>query len=320
MGIIDALSAGFNAVSRRLWLILVPVALDLILWLGPRLSVRPLLERWLSAWQVMMASAGDAEAALPTARMMTEMLNNSGQETNLLLLLANRLMGQPSLAALLPGGGWGGVIEVRSLLTAGTGFIVFTAMGLFIAALYLSLIVSQLSEGDSNWAGFGQRLVRRWLQLTLYLVALTTMIVVVSVPFSMALVMAMWLGSTFGAALISVLSVILIWLGLWVFLSLFFVTNAIVLDDVNAAVAVWRSVNVVVRNFWATVGLWLLTELIMVGFSLIWQRLGAWPAGALAGIVGNAYLGTGLAAASVIFYRDRYHRWQTQRDGRASRV
>lgn len=320
MGIIDTVSAGFNTVSRRLWLILLPVALDLILWLGPRFSIRPLLEQWLSAWQMMMASAENAEAALPTARLMTEMLSNGDQKMNLLLLLANRLMGQPSLAALLPGGGWGGVVEIHSLLAAGIGFVVFTAAGLFIAALYLSLIVSQLREDDPDWAGFGRRLVRRWLQLTIYLVALTAVIVAISVPFSMALIMAMWLGSTIGAALISALSIILIWLGLWVFLSLFFVADAIVLDDVNAAVAVWRSVNVVIRNFWATVGLWVLTELIMVGFSLIWQRLSHWPAGALASIVGNAYLGTGLVAASVIFYRDRYRRWQTQRDNRMSRA
>lgn len=312
MGVIDALSAGFHAVSRHLWLILPPVVLDLFLWLGPRLSVRPLLERWLNAWQTVMAP-GSSQAAWPAAGLIGEMMRNGDREMNLLLLLTNRLLGQPSLALLLPDGGWGGVIEIHSALAAAAGFLAFTAIGLFITTLYLSLIVSQLQEKGPDWTGFGRRLARRWAQLALYLIALTMVIVAVSVPFSMAIVMAMWLGPTIGTALIGVVSIVLIWLGLWLFLALFFVGNAVVLDDVNVATAVWRSVNVVGRNLWATIGLWLLTELITVGFSFIWQRLSTWPLGALASIVGNAYLGTGLVAASLIFYRDRYRRWQVQR-------
>ncbi len=119
-----------------------------------------------------------------------------------------------------------------------------------------------------------------------------------------------------GPAIIGILTMVLIWLSLWLFLSLFFVTPAIVLDDANVATAVWRSVNVVVRNFWGTVGLWLLTQFILVGFSLIWQRLSQWPLGGVVGIFGNAYLATGLIAASIYFYQDRYARWQTQRAAR----
>jgi hypothetical protein len=319
MGVIDALSAGFHAVSRHLWLILPPVILDLFLWLGPRLSVRPLVERWLHAWQVVMAS-GSSQAAWPAMSLMSEMIRNGGQEMNLLLLLTNHLLGQPSLAPLLPDGGWGGVIEIHSALAAAIGFLVFTAIGLFITTLYLSLIVGQLQEKGPDWSGFGRRLARRWVQLALYLIALTVVIIAVSVPFSMAIVMAMWLGPTVGAALIGVISIVLIWLGLWLFLALFFVGNAVVLDDVNVATAVWRSVNVVGRNLWATIGLWLLTELIMVGFSFIWQRLSTWPLGALVSIVGNAYLGTGLVTASLIFYRDRYRRWQVQHTPRLGKA
>jgi len=94
------------------------------------------------------------------------------------------------------------------------------------------------------------------------------------------------------------------------------VTPAIVLDDANVVTAVWRSINVVVRNFWGTVGLWLLTQFILVGFSLIWQRLSQWPLGGFIGIIGNAYLATGLIAASIYFYQDRCAKWQAQRVAR----
>ncbi|MCD6289696.1 MAG: hypothetical protein J7M34_04265 [Anaerolineae bacterium] len=313
LGVIDALSAGFDLVSHHAWLILPVVALDLALWLGPRLSIRPLVVRLLDMWQAALSA--DASTGASVTKLVAGMLGDTDRELNLLLLLANRMVGQPSLAALLPGGGLGGVVEITNALVAIGCFVVLAALGLLIAAFYLSLIAGRVREGD-NGISFGRGLVRRWVQLLIYLAALFIITVAVSVPFSIVIAVAMLLGPAIGPALISLTSVILIWIGLWIFLSLFFVPEAIVLDDAHVAAAVWRSVNVVGRNFWGTVGLWVLTEIIMVGFSLIWQRLSQWPAGALASIVGNAYLGTGLVAASFIFYQDRYRRWQTQRGHR----
>jgi len=38
LGIFTALSTGFDAVTRQLWLLALPAALDIFLWLGPRLK------------------------------------------------------------------------------------------------------------------------------------------------------------------------------------------------------------------------------------------------------------------------------------------
>ncbi len=42
LGLIDTLSSGFKVVQRRPWLVLLPVLLDLWLWLGPHWSIEPL--------------------------------------------------------------------------------------------------------------------------------------------------------------------------------------------------------------------------------------------------------------------------------------
>ena len=42
-GVFGSLRAGFDVVSNRVALILLPLGLDLLLWLGPRLSVNDLL-------------------------------------------------------------------------------------------------------------------------------------------------------------------------------------------------------------------------------------------------------------------------------------
>ncbi len=42
-GLIDAVSAGYVALNRRLWVIVIPIVPDLYLWLGTRLSLAPLI-------------------------------------------------------------------------------------------------------------------------------------------------------------------------------------------------------------------------------------------------------------------------------------
>src|ERR687883_1725823 len=43
-GVIDTLSAGYVALNRQLWVLLVPILVDLLLWLGPHVSYSPLVD------------------------------------------------------------------------------------------------------------------------------------------------------------------------------------------------------------------------------------------------------------------------------------
>ena len=95
----------------------------------------------------------------------------------------------------------------------------------------------------------------------------------------------------------------------WLSIALFFAVPAIILDEVGVGNAIWRSVNVVGRNFWPTIGLILLSFFLSLGFSIIWQRLGVTRLGLVVSIIGNAYIGSGLVADSLVFYGDRRRRW-----------
>jgi hypothetical protein len=77
--------------------------------------------------------------------------------------------------------------------------------------------------------------------------------------------------------------------------------------------AIARSVVLVRNNFWATLGFILLYNVITLGFSLIMARLAtATPAAALIAIVINAYIGSGLAMALLVFYRTRLLKYEEQ--------
>jgi hypothetical protein len=95
---------------------------------------------------------------------------------------------------------------------------------------------------------------------------------------------------------------------LFVGLHLFFAVNAIFVSDVGPLAAIQRSVGVVRRNLWPSIALVLLTWLILAGMSRVWDLLASnvqSPYGIGLSILGNAYIASGLIAASMIFYTER---------------
>lgn len=54
VGIPDALSTGLTEAVRRPWLWLVPIVVDLALWLAPRLSIARLTEQLMTAWKALL--------------------------------------------------------------------------------------------------------------------------------------------------------------------------------------------------------------------------------------------------------------------------
>ena len=84
--ILSPLAAGFELVTGRWWLLLLPVALDLFLWLGPRLNIAPL-------WQQLIALLPEATVPAETLAQLME----AASATNLFALLSLPYLGVPVL-------------------------------------------------------------------------------------------------------------------------------------------------------------------------------------------------------------------------------
>jgi hypothetical protein len=93
---------------------------------------------------------------------------------------------------------------------------------------------------------------------------------------------------------------------LLLFFYLYFVTAGLVLDDLPVHRAMMQSFRLVRNNFWATLGFVIVTNLITIGITLILNRLvEAQPVGLVLAVGINAYIGSGLAMALLVFYRTR---------------
>ena len=86
---------------------------------------------------------------------------------------------------------------------------------------------------------------------------------------------------------------------------LFVAEEAIFLGGATAWAAARESARIVQRHFLAMLGLWVLIGVIGVGLKLVWFAISGSTAGALVGMLGNAYVATGLTAAVFVFYGDR---------------
>lgn len=326
LGLIDTLSSGFKVVQRRPWLFLLPVLMDLWLWLGPRWSIQPLMDRLLNWWQIQNLPAELAPAALPYREMMQAV----GASFNLWWLMDSN----PTwLRAVLPGlaepaslGAAPGVVTIQPLALLLWAPLLLL-LGAALGSLFMAAVASQVAHGRAasqptdgkdqpapeqpmGMAFWLRRGLRTFLLAVLLVLIMLALLVTTTLALSLLLTPVLLFAPQAGAGVASMASLLIGWLAVVATMMLYFVLAAIVSDGVGLRQALWRSFNVVYRNFWATIGLALLVSLILWGFDLIWQRLAvASPLGVLAAIVGNAVLVTGLTAARLIFYQERSAAW-----------
>ncbi len=304
--LIETLSAGYNMVLKRIWLIAIPVALDVYLWLGPRLSIQPLTRFLLSILLPPEQAPAEIQSLLELNR---ELLETMGQEVNLFSLLISRLLGMPSfLAGGLPAGVGGPPV---TWVESGNALVILAlipllmAAGLFLGSLYLGTIAYVMRDGTVDLKHLLQRVWRYWGLIVLFGMLLIGVLSVLGLP----VFMIVGLLELASPALARFILLGAAGLALWMLFHLFFVPHAIVVSESGLLRAVWNSLVVVGRNFWSALALIILINLINAGFTFVWDQMSVNAPLTAVSIAGNAFIGTGLVAASLIFYRDRLEQW-----------
>jgi hypothetical protein len=303
--VIDSLSAGYRFLGRRVELIAVPILLDLWLWLGPQLSIAPLVEDFLRYYESATAGLEGIPDFGPVAS--PEDLLNASQASNLMDALVSRtLLHVPSLLATIGPVGGDNVYEISSAAMALGLFTLLGLLGLLIGVFYMNLLASRLPIGSgAKPASAGELLtvvLRQWLKVILFIVVLTLFLFASALPLSVGTALLTLVSPALGALLIFVfMGAVFV-----IMFYLYFVTVALVLDDLPLHVAVIRSFTVVRGNFLATLLFIVLTLIISAGISGILSQVSrTFSMGLAIAIPVNAYIGTGLALALFVFYRTR---------------
>lgn len=300
-GVIDALTAGYAIVNKRLWVVLVPVLLDVFLWLGPQVSLAPVIDR--AAAGLAAPSEWGGESSLAAEQVRRNLLDTFDSFNALALLAGPSLLSVPSLAVIV--GGRGTLHFIDDPSTALLLLLGSTVGGTIIGSFYRSTIAQQVRDRALLPGRLLVDAVAAWLRVLLLMLCFVGFSLLFGLPLALVLGSAAAVSRDLlgmGVFLVSIASMA-------VFIYLAFALDAVFVSRAGPLTAIRNSVAVVRAYFWPTVMLMGLMLLILLGMGRVWELLAlAAPWGILAGIVGNAYIASGLVAASMAFYQDRFDR------------
>jgi len=305
VSIIDSLSAGYRFLTKRPDLLLIPLFLDILLWVSPRLSIVSLFEQVSQLYLETAQTATLSEEIVALVEQAAQGISAVGQSSNLLNLLVNStLLHVPSLLIVLePLAG----SQLRDITDpyAVTGLaLLFSLSGLLLGVIYMELMARYLPIGALpkavEWPEFISRSFRHWGLLIVWVVAMILIMLALSIPVALAIMVV----SLISPSVASLLTVFLGSLIMILFFYLYFVAAGLILDNLPLYNAVIQSFVLVRNRFWKTLGFIILTNFISLGCGLLLDQLASYqPVGTLAAILLNAYIGSGLVMALLIFYR-----------------
>jgi hypothetical protein len=125
------------------------------------------------------------------------------------------------------------------------------------------------------------------------------------IPLAVLLTVIYLTGSSGGALLFAVIGGITLWMVLWFLSSLYFASDAIVLDHQSVLRSMMLSARIARLQSFPIIGMAILVNLLMVGFRAVWGLIGQNADGAVVAMAGNAFLGTAMILGIFAYYQDR---------------
>lgn len=272
----------------------IPIVLDLYLWLGPRLSPQPLIHRLLPTLPFSEGSQvllGGMNLFSLLSSSLLRMPSVGGAET-----------AEPAFVPLL-------VMVVDDGLSLLGWVLLLFSSGLFLGSIYLVLLAHPLMAETRT--GLLRQAGVLWLRAVSLVLFLLTAAFFVGLPVTLAITLASMLSPILAQAVSLASLAFLIGIAFY----LFFTIEAMVISEVGPLRAAWNSITVVRKNPWSAVGFIILINIIGLGLLRVWRSLGGTGWGAVLAILGNAFVGSGLVASSLLYYRDRYNAGLEEKSG-----
>lgn len=301
-GVFGSLKAGFDVVSNRVALILLPLGLDLLLWLGPRLSVDGLLSPYFR-FLLEQARRGVAEADLELFAQYQSLVLGWLRDFNLLSLLAKLQLfpiGISSLSAqTLPVEnplGLSNVVIVSSVWIVLGLVFVLVPLGWVGGGVYFRQVAGSILRAEEA----GVSVLHAVFQTILLSVIWLAGFFILFLPLTMAL----GLLAMISPLLANIVLLVVAFLSFWLIVPLFFTPHGIFVRRQNAFRSIFSSLRMA-RFTLPTSGMFVLSAFLLSrGLDLLWSAPGNDSWLTLVGFAGHAFITTVLLAASFIYYRD----------------
>lgn len=317
-GVLETIAAGLSLLIARPWLILLPLAVDLITWLGLQVSARPLI----TSMQNLMIEQGGTNG--PAA---AEELGTIGEQMRVNDIMASLtpsiFSGLPNdtllsglLSVLIPAvtGGvdrsniysdWGEGLGRQIVPGSGLAVIGWSLLFFFIATFLLALFKAPVAQavrgGATSFSTLGRDVAMGWFRILALVGIVIAALVVLFIPF----LLAAFVVALLGINLVAVLSLAIFVFGSIGAIYLYFLLDAMFIYRVGPIRAARMSYAVARLNFAQAWRFAATSILIATGVLQVWNVLAQNPPGLVISLLLNAALGTGLSIASMMYFHDR---------------
>jgi len=298
--IVTALITGFDAITNHIALIIFPIGLDLFIWLAPRLRLKNLIEAWM---QVVLQPVAEMPEMVEIMSGAEEIWMMMAERFNLLITLRSYPVGIPSLmVSTLPLAIPGGEPELLEISSVGGALLIaglLSFLGLIVGALYFSMVARAAIDDEIKLA---QRF-REWPRVSIQVILLGLVWFIlflgVSLPVSCGISLLALTGIPVGPAAVLVFGTLL----LWIIFPLLFSPHGIFYRFDNAWASIRRSIQITRLTLPNTALFFVSVMLMSQLFDMLWRipPENSWLT--LIGIVGHAFIATGLLSASFVFYQ-----------------
>ena len=298
--LIQSIVAGFNTVANNIWLLILPVFLDIFLWLGPQLKLQGLLGPLLKETTQYMMEINSAEMAARFSGL-SEIWTQTLERFNMVSFMRTFPIGLPSLMTtkdtLNTPVGSPMLIEINSFLSAFFLVIVFLVVGFLLGCAYFNFLARATADQQVTFT------LKDFAYQALQALALTFALFGLLIFLSIPALLIVSIFSVISPGLANFVLLFAIFVILWLMIPLVFTPHSIFSGQRNLIVSILTSVRLV-RSFLPGTGLFLLVAiLISQGLDVLWRIPPADSWMTLIGILGHAFIYTGLLAASFVYYR-----------------
>jgi hypothetical protein len=295
-GVINSIKAGFDKVSAHISAILLPLLLNLFLWLGPRLRMDALFKSMrtdmIAVWQTSGVSAADIKRVLETYDTTVPLINLFWLLRTLPIGISSLLFPNSAASPL------GNPVVLQVGLASMVGWIfLLTLIGWIGGGLYFRSIalVATANKDDQPMS-----IPRAILQTVLVSLGSGILLMIIGLPILLVLAVVL----QFSPFIANILVLIVSLASMWVIVPVFFWPHGVFVRKQNALTSMISSVQLT-RFTLPTSSMFVLTVfLLSFGLHFLWSipPQDSWIT--LLGIFGHSFVTTALLAGSFIYYRD----------------
>lgn len=297
--LIPAFVAGFNAVASHIYLIIFPVLLDLLFWLGPLVRVRILFQPVIDETLQQMTGLYPADTLAVLETSKTTILQFL-EHFNLLFSLRTFPIGIPSLilgiAPINNPLGKMQIIEMTSTSQAMTVVISCLVFGFALGCLFFSMIAKVVAGSKMHWDF--EIFLKQLKNTFIIAIALLILGIVLSIPTLLLMSLVSSYLPSLGSFPIFIIGILLVWL----LLPMVFAIHGIFMGQTS----VWKSLvnsTHLVRRYLPGTGLFFLVAVLLgQGLDMLWSTPESTQWMSLIGILGHAFIASGVLASSFVYF------------------